>query len=73
MRPNPQETADLVTFTEEIRNRKLRFFVFCGPSSSGLDNYFACKRFPVQNLQWSMGFVIQINPDYDTITLVQLK
>ena len=27
MWPNPQETADLVTFTEEILNRKLHFFV----------------------------------------------
>ena len=26
MSPNPQETADLVTFTEEILNGKLRFF-----------------------------------------------
>ena len=25
MRPNPQETADLVTFTEEILNGKLTF------------------------------------------------
>ena len=25
MWPNPQETADLVTFTEEILNRKLQF------------------------------------------------
>ena len=25
MWPNPQETADLVTFTEEILNEKLRF------------------------------------------------
>ena len=25
MRPNPQETADLVTFTEEIYNGKLHF------------------------------------------------
>ena len=28
MRPNPQETADLVTFTEEILNGKLYFL--CG-------------------------------------------
>ena len=28
MWPNPQETADLVTFTEEIRNEKF-FFVQC--------------------------------------------
>ena len=27
MRPNPQETADLVSFTEEILNGKLHFFV----------------------------------------------
>ena len=25
MRPNPQETTDLVTFTEEIRNEQLHF------------------------------------------------
>ena len=25
MRPNPQKTADLVTFTEEILNGKLQF------------------------------------------------
>ena len=29
MWPNPQETADLVTFTEEIFNGKLDFFVQC--------------------------------------------
>ena len=26
MRPNPQETANFVTFTEEILNGKLHFF-----------------------------------------------
>ena len=26
MRPNPQETVDLVTFTEEILNGKLHFY-----------------------------------------------
>ena len=29
MWPNPQETADLVKFTEEILNAKLYFFVQC--------------------------------------------
>ena len=29
MWPNPKETADLVTFTEEIFNEKLHF-LFCG-------------------------------------------
>ena len=32
MRPNPQEPADLVTFTEEILNGKLQFFVQCNPA-----------------------------------------
>ena len=29
MWPNPQETVDLVTFTEEILNEKFHFFVQC--------------------------------------------
>ena len=29
MWPNPQETADLITFTEEIFNEKVHFFVQC--------------------------------------------
>ena len=29
MRPNPQESMDLLTFTEEIHNGKLHFFVQC--------------------------------------------
>ena len=28
MSPNPEETADLVTFTEEILNEELYFFVW---------------------------------------------
>ena len=28
MLPNPQETADLLTFTEEILNRKLHFIYY---------------------------------------------
>ena len=35
------------------------------PCSYG--NYFACKRFAVQTLLWSMEFVIQINLEHDTI------
>ena len=34
MRPNPQETEDLVTFTEEILMRKLHFFLVVGFVSS---------------------------------------
>ena len=35
MSPNPQETADLVTFTEEILNGKLHF---CAVLQSNLKN-----------------------------------
>ena len=42
MWPNPQETADLVTFTEEILNGKLHFL--CSktrtPASSEFTKYF---------------------------------
>ena len=36
MWPNPQETADLFTFTEEILNRKLHFFAQWDPISTEL-------------------------------------
>ena len=37
MWPNPQKTADLVTFTEEILNRKLDFLCnYC----ANIGNYF---------------------------------
>ena len=36
MWPNPQETADLVTFTEEIFYGKLHFFV---PGKKHVKNY----------------------------------
>ena len=35
--------------------------------SSGLGNYFVCKRFAVQTLLWSLEFVILINFEHDTI------
>ena len=33
----------------------------------GLGKYFACKKFTVQNLLWSLEFVIQINLEHNTI------
>ena len=35
--------------------------------SSGLYNYFVCKRFAIQILLWSLEFVIQINLVHNTI------
>ena len=42
MRPNPQEVADLVTFTEEILNGKLHFL-----SSDGITNDKYKKAFTI--------------------------
>ena len=38
MRPNPQETADLVAFTEEILNEKLHFLCSEQASKHALKN-----------------------------------
>ena len=43
MGPNPQETADLVLFTEEILNGKLHFL--CSAMLSSLD--LKIKLFPI--------------------------
>ena len=37
---NPQETADLVTFTEEILNGKLHFL--CNGNGKGISRNFIC-------------------------------
>ena len=39
MWPNPQETADLITFTEEIHNRKLHFCVVLQLTVWGFRNH----------------------------------
>ena len=46
MRPNPQKTADLLTFTEEILNGK--FHVLCNVSST----IFLLKLEPVKLKGW---------------------
>ena len=42
MWPNPQEPADLVTFTEEILNEKLHFL--CSDKSSAVKYYTVDNR-----------------------------
>ena len=39
---------------------------------SGLGNFIVCKRFAVQTLLWSLGFVIQINFEHNTIAVSNL-
>ena len=39
MRPNAGETADLVTFTEEILNKKLHFLYTAGKFSKTLNDF----------------------------------
>ena len=48
MWPNLQETADLVTFTEEILNGKLHFFVNCF-FVSAVSRICACSCFKITN------------------------
>ena len=43
MWPNLQETADLLTFTEEILNGKLNFLSSVKPKKIHLKNLKACK------------------------------
>ena len=53
MGPNPQETADLVLFTEEILNGKLHFL--CSAMLSSLD--LKIKLFPINwLLLWQTFF-----------------
>ena len=44
MWPNPQFSADLVTFTEEILNGKLHFFVQCMINSEDSFKIFPWKK-----------------------------
>ena len=43
MWPNPQEAADLVTFTEEILNGKLHFLCSEHPLLRRMNNVFVTK------------------------------
>ena len=55
MWPNPQFTADLVTFTEKVRNGKLYFFV----------HYY----FFLMNMHddfWPLPFFVSVSPPYST-------
>ena len=56
MRPNPQKTTDLVTFTEEILNEKLHFLC----SVCRLANYSCMhKEFVVQTLLLSRHLLVR--------------
>ena len=50
MWPNPQQTADLVTFTEEILNGKLKFL--CSDNCS----VFYCKFRAYWFTNWSQNY-----------------
>ena len=45
MRVNPQETADLVTFTGEVVNGKLNFFCSVLQSSINLTKFYHVENF----------------------------
>ena len=59
MWPNPQETADLVTFTEEIPYWKTSFFVQCIltiPSAIFRENYALSIGFKIRHLRQGVFF-----------------
>ena len=47
MWPNPQETVDLVTFTEEILNGKLYFLCSAELGTTEFSDFQGCKRMVV--------------------------
>ena len=48
MWPNPQETTDLVTFTGEILNEKLRFLYSGNFAERGETSDFLCSNFCIK-------------------------
>ena len=64
MWPNPQETADLVTFTEEILNGKLHFL--CSDTSKikkktcsfqDTQRAFTCSKLTIETLEQGLKYV----------------
>ena len=66
---NPQDMADLDTFTEEIPNGKLHFLCFCLDiqisSSSEMKDFITMKKHPL-NTTWSISFYIKCNRKWVT-------
>ena len=52
---NLHETADLVTFTEEILNGRLHFFVECVIKDTWLQTFAQQKRNPIWNFSWNFS------------------
>ena len=67
MRPNPQEVADLVTFTEEILNGKLHFL-----SSDGITNDKYEKAFTISQPLFATPFSFK-KTSYLTIKEHEIK
>ena len=66
MRPNPQETADLVTFTEEILNGKLHFL--CNVNEI---KWISCH-FSSTSLPYSTASISMEDPRFESISPVLL-
>ena len=77
MWPNPQETADLVIFTEEILNRKLLFFAVnwieqlqwcillsCWSLKKVLNIFYQIQKFTHNLWRWSMRKLLNFNVEW---------
>ena len=56
MWPNPQETVDLVAFTEENLNGKLRF-LYSAVDNMGLIKEYLSRKLLIENLRKEISFV----------------
>ena len=63
--PNPQETADVVTFTEEILNEK--FLILCSSTTSCkgviITIVMTTSSFKFQNISFSVNFIKIVFPN----------
>ena len=68
MWPNPQETADLVTFAEEILNGKLHFLCSVGISNEVEKLYSICLKYRKTLLEQCAGCTL--SNDVDNLTSI---
>ena len=69
MSPNPQETADLVTFTEEILNGKLHFL--CSEVNEIISNVFSRRKISLNKNKTFFQSQKFGSVEYDSLSLTE--